>query len=157
MATERIITGINTPEDLQNCKSDSFNFHILKKAAVRMVIKHLHPPQHWVDNLQGNAKIDYELFQEYLAHERQQDRRVNLEHIIPWIICLMAYDENYREVGEFLRYRMFQRRHEYAFSHYEIFPNCWFQDGRGRLTYPPAVLESLGMVPVPWKDEDVKS
>jgi hypothetical protein len=132
-----IIGGINTKEDMDSCNADTFNFHILKKSAARIVLKHLKPPEKWIDNLYGNARIDYEIFQEYLASEKQQHRREVLENVIPWGICLSQYDPNYEEVFEFFRYRMIQERDRYHFSPVHITPDCWFQDDRGRRVPTP--------------------
>lgn len=144
MINERLIQGINSSDDIQTKNQDSFRFHGPLKALFYKLVKLINPcPDRWLDNTYGNATILAELYREYEGHEKQQWRRDVLTRVIPFGICLSAYDENYGEVVDWFLYRIIQEQGRFKFETYRTDPNCWFQDGRGRFAISEDVRHIL--------------
>lgn len=88
-------------------------------------------PKEWLEKLEGNAAVDYEIYLEYLQHEGQEWRREDLARIIPFAICLED-DPNWQEVMEWWRYRVIQEflKGRYEFKPGHVSPRCWYRDDR---------------------------
>lgn len=90
------------------------------------------PPREWLDQMTGNSAILRDIYYEYLGNEKQQWRKDVLIRVIPFSLCLGAFDSNYSEIEEFFIHRILQERDKFRLNPLSITPHCWFQDGRGR-------------------------
>jgi hypothetical protein len=139
--------GMNGDEDVKNATPDSFKFHGPFKSLVRMILAKVHTPQPWLDEMTGNMAVLRDIYYQYLKHEKQtsrpgegselratQDRKTIISSAIPFSLAVAYYDPNYREVAEWFLYQICQayERGELRFSPVHVFPECWYQDGRGR-------------------------
>jgi len=133
MKNDRLFKGINLPGDVETMPPDSFRFHGPMKALFYKVLKLVNPPpKEWLDQMTGNSAILRDIYYEYLQNEKQQWRKDVFTRVIPFSLCLGAYDSNYTEIEEYFTYRIIQRRDEFRFNPFSLNPHCWYQDGRGR-------------------------
>jgi hypothetical protein len=142
--------GINGDDDIKDCTPDSFRFHSTFKSLIRMilaVIGRVKTPESWLTDMTGNMAVLRDIYYQYLENEQQtmrpgegsplramQDRKTILSSAIPFSLAVAFYDPNYREVAEWFLYQICQayERGELKFTPVYIFPECWYQDGRGR-------------------------
>ena len=130
----RLFRGING--GTKPISPDSFRFHGPMKALFYKVLKLINPPpKEWLDDIDGNIGVIRDIYQEYLQHEKQAWRKEVLTRVIPFSLCLTNYDENYEEVIQWFLYRIIQEHEKgrFSFMIHETVPECWFQDGRGRI------------------------
>lgn len=140
-----MIRGINSPADVATASPDSYRFHSTFKSLVRMVLAKVHTPQTWLDDMTGNMAVIRDIYYDYLQHEKQtvrndtnlrgqQDRKTVISSAVPFTLAVSYYDSNFAEVADWFLYRIC-RAHEaglFQFNPAHIYPECWFQDGRGR-------------------------
>ncbi len=139
------IGPLNSTAEWESASPDTLAFHWLIKKPLRYVAKSIAVPDSWIANLEGNAKILWEVIDRvYLQHEKQAGRRALLEPILRYGVCLVNFDNNYSEVSNALLAGLFAERARFEFSPSQINPDNWFQDGRGRIemvrTAPFAVI-----------------
>ena len=137
MKNLRLFRGINDEaKDVPSISPDSFRFHGTMKALFYKVLRLINPPpKRWTDELDGNMGVLNELVNEYLGNEKQEWRRDVLSRVLPFSLLLATHDENYEEVANWFLARIIQEadKGRFKFKKEHMDPNCWFQDGRGRV------------------------
>ncbi len=128
------ITPLNNDAEWLAASPDTLAFHHLIKAPLRFAVRAIRVPQHWIDRLDGNAAVLWDIIDRvYLQHERQAWRRAILEPIARFGCCLVAFDNNYTEVADAVLAAVIRERDRFAFDPTVINPDNWYQDGRGRI------------------------
>jgi len=128
------ITPLNTDAEWEAASPDTLAFHHLIKAPLRFAVKAIRVPQHWLDRLEGNPRILWEIIDRvYLKNEKQAWRRALLEPIFKFGVCLIGFDNNYGEVADTLIAAVIQERDLFELDPVRINPDNWYQDGRGRI------------------------
>ena len=150
--------GLNSKEGVESCDGQSFRFHIPWKGTLRFALKLVTIPPEWTEGLTGNAKVLWDIFQDYKNCEGKaqagdalgandtsaaQHRFDILSKVIPAAIIIYFQDSAYREVADRMLWQLIQRRGLLHFPPHHLDPDCWYHDATadkpsGRLT--------LGMV-----------
>lgn len=139
------LTGVNKYQENAFSSSDSFYFHVMLKTVMRKFFDYIQLPEKWFlpENLQANSKIIYSIYKDYEKYEKQKHRRSVLGKVIPFAILLYNYDENYREVMNWYFIELLKRKDEFVFPLRDLQPDCWWQDGRGRIKADPSKMPGL--------------
>lgn len=135
LADERAVAiePLNAEAQWRRATPDTLAFHWLLKRPLRAAARAITVPPAWLAALDGNAKVLHEIITEtYLANEKQARRRSLLQPVIEYVLCLMAFDNNYAEVVEAVLAGIIRHRARFVFDVHQINPDNWFQDGRGR-------------------------
>jgi len=128
------ITPLNTSDEWETATPETRAFHWLMKKPLRYVARSIAVPDAWLENLEGNARALWGVIDRvYLQHEKQGARRAILEPILRYGVCLINYDNNYREVADAVLAGILADRAQFSFAPTVINPDNWYQDGRGRI------------------------
>jgi hypothetical protein len=148
--------GLNSKEGIEQSDGESFRFHVPWKGTLRMALKLVRIPPEWTTGLTGNAKVLWEIFQDYKKCEGKteagdklgasdapaaQHRFDILSKIIPAAIIIYHQDSAYREVIDRMLYLIIQNQHRFKIPPHHLDPDAWFHDGTGRLTYGMVIPE----------------
>jgi len=154
--------GLNSKEGIETCDGESFRFHIPWKGTLRMALKLVRIPQEWTTGLTGNAKVLWEIFQDYRKCEGKteagdkigacdapaaQHRFDILSKVIPAAIIIYHQDSAYREVIDRMLYLIIQNQHRFKIPPHHLDPDAWYKDGTadkpaGRLMFGMVIPES---------------
>jgi hypothetical protein len=137
------ILGLNDKKSISECDGESFRFHISWKGVLRMALKLVKIPPEWTDGLTGNAKVLWDVYEDYKKCEGKlqagnnlgandapaaQHRFDILSKVIPAAIIIYYQDSTYREVCDRMLYQIIQNRHQFRFPPHHLDPACWYRD-----------------------------
>ena len=142
----------NSKEQMESASPDTLKFHSTFKAIARMMIKYLPfakvDEERYAPALVGNAKVLYEIIKEWETHDSRTHRKDILTK--PLLVGLFTYffDSDFREVFNFMIWRVIQRQGELFFPPGHLDPSAWTDDSgqrnvKGAKVPPGAVLQLL--------------
>ncbi|MFA6336130.1 MAG: hypothetical protein WCX48_11395 [Bacteroidales bacterium] len=133
---------INSQDGIERTDPETFKFNTVFMSGFRLALRFIKIPDYHTQ-LTGNAKILWEVFEDYRKCEGKTEAGENLhpnsalaaQHRfdilsrgIPVAIFKYFFDSAYREVGDRMLWVLFQRRGEFRFPPHHLDPNCWYHD-----------------------------
>jgi hypothetical protein len=128
------ITPLNTVDEWDGATGDTLAFHYWIKKPLMLAVRANRVPDSWLAQLEGNPAVLWSIIEKvYLQNEGQAHRRAILEPILRFGICLVSFDNNYREVFNSVLAGIIRERGLFTFDASETNPDNWFRDDRGRI------------------------
>ena len=135
-----MMDSINDADEMANASPDTFGFHITFKAIARMLIKYLPfgktNEEQYAPHLRGNARVFYEIIKEWQKHDQRQHRKDILTKPLLIGCSVYFFDSDFREVFDFMLWRLIQRQDELTFPPHHLDPGTWTHGDEGDRTTP---------------------
>lgn len=154
---------INSEDGIKYSSGEVFRFNTTLMAGFRLALRFIKVPDYSAQ-LTGNARILWEIFEEYRKAEQKDAAGDNLHpnaalaaqhrfdiisRIVPAMIFKYAFDSAYREVGNWLLWRLIQNAHRFRFPPHHLDPACWyrdFEDPENHPDYPGGKRNTPGLI-----------
>lgn len=133
---------INSEDGIKRADPDTFQFNTTLMSGFRLAMRFIRIP-HLEGQLTGNAKVLWEIFEDYKKCEGKTDAGPNLhpnaalaaQHRfdiisrgLPILIFKYFFDSAYREVGDRMLWQIITRAREFRFPPHHLDPDCWYHD-----------------------------
>jgi hypothetical protein len=133
------IDSINNKEEMESVSLDTIKFHGTFKSIARMLIKYLPfgntNEEQYAPLLKGNARVFYEIIKEWQALDKRQHRKDILSKPLLIGTSVYFFNSDFREVLNFMMWRLIQRQGELVFPPHHLDPGTWCTgDGGDRVT-----------------------
>jgi hypothetical protein len=116
-----MMDSINTKEEMESVSPDTIKFHGTFKSIARMLIKYLPfgnaNEEQYAPLLKGNARVFYEIIKEWQKFDKRQHRKDILSKPLLIGCSVYFFDSDFREVFDFMLWRIIQRQDELTFPH----------------------------------------
>jgi len=130
--------AINSKEEMENVTGTSYQFQITFKAIARMLIKYLPfgrtNEEQYAPHLKGNARVFYEIIKEWQQLDKRQHRKDILTKPLLIGCSVYFFDSDFREVFDFMLWRIIQRQDDLTFPPHHLDPGTWTNDEGERTT-----------------------
>ena len=130
--------SLNTEEEMKTADQDTVRFHTTFKSIARMLIKYLPfgntNEEQYAPMLKGNARVFYEIIKEWQLLDNRQHRKDILTKPLLIGTSVYFFDSDFREVFDFILWRLLQRQGELTFPPHHLDPGTWTRDDDTRTT-----------------------
>ena len=141
--------SINNKREMDEADPETIRFHFTFKAIARMMIKYLPfaniDEETYAPHLTGNALVLYQVIKEWQTLDARGHRKDILTK--PLLVGLFTYffDSDFREVFNYMIWRVIQRQDEFFFPPAHLDPSAWTND-KGERHVPGAKIPISAIV-----------
>lgn len=133
-----MMDSLNNDEEMRTTDQKSVRFHTTFKSIARMLIKYLPfgdaSEDQYAPQLKGNARVFYEIIKEWMHLDTRQHRKDILAKPLLIGTFIYFFDSDFREVLNFMAWRLLQRQDELIFPPHHLDPGTWTKDDDNRVT-----------------------